>query len=589
MNLSHSTIARGARRKTSLRRYPHLTCGHVLIPICLSGIFYYVGLLFGMSHLKCENSKPLVPDPDLSLRGSDRLDEHELIDAIVAARIKASAYKQGKGKDYNSSSVPQFSETLSNFVHGMVKISQPDFLQAFDYGTPRPIVTPGSEEALIIYNTKESLPYLVPSLLQRGNSIKTLPVRNATANCDSLNVIYQNPNSKSSRCMAIVGNYESYHIQKWLRLGSVEVSSFTSVGRTTSSSGHTEFRSPSKENSQRHSQRIKQYLETSEHVLAVLKPIVESISIENTIIIMTVNSGQVDLLANFVCSAKRHKFDISNVLVFSTDPNAHKIVLGLGIASFYDDKNFLNLSHKAAQRYGDSSFSDMMYAKVLSVQLINALGYHVLFQDVDIVWYKHPLPFLQRNKSIQKHDLIFQDDGNRGPRFGPSSANSGFYFVRSNLRTQYLFISLLYSGDMIIESRSHQQVLIAKMNEHASLFGLRIKILNGEGFPCGFHYHRKKILMKEIVELKRAPYLFHMSWTENKVNKIFFFKQMGLWYMNENCLGNRLFDAFTYSVDKNVEKCCVMQPLVTCHFKDKPSIIPCKNSPPLDKGGKSFW
>lgn len=31
-----------------------------------------------------------------------------------------------------------------------------------------------------------------------------------------------------------------------------------------------------------------------------------------------------------------------------------------------------------------------MYAKVVSVQLINAMGFDVLFQDVDLVWYKNP-------------------------------------------------------------------------------------------------------------------------------------------------------------------------------------------------------
>jgi hypothetical protein len=35
-----------------------------------------------------------------------------------------------------------------------------------------------------------------------------------------------------------------------------------------------------------------------------------------------------------------------------------------------------------------------MYAKVVSVQLINALGHDVLFQDVDLVWYKNPREYI---------------------------------------------------------------------------------------------------------------------------------------------------------------------------------------------------
>ena len=42
------------------------------------------------------------------------------------------------------------------------------------------------------------------------------------------------------------------------------------------------------------------------------------------------------------------------------------------------------MPEKEAGRYGDQAFTQMMYAKVVTVQLINRLGYDVLFQDVDL-------------------------------------------------------------------------------------------------------------------------------------------------------------------------------------------------------------
>jgi hypothetical protein len=42
------------------------------------------------------------------------------------------------------------------------------------------------------------------------------------------------------------------------------------------------------------------------------------------------------------------------------------------------------MPEKEARRYGDQAFTQMMYAKVVTVQLINRLGYDVLFQDVDL-------------------------------------------------------------------------------------------------------------------------------------------------------------------------------------------------------------
>ena len=99
-----------------------------------------------------------------------------------------------------------------------------------------------------------------------------------------------------------------------------------------------------------------------------------------------------------------------------------------------------------------------MMAKVICVQLVNELGYDLLFQDVgepnylispsseiplanlyvimllnllhlDVVWYKNPLDYFN-SEHAQKFDVYFQDDGSRQERFAPYSANSGFYFVR---------------------------------------------------------------------------------------------------------------------------------------------------------------
>jgi len=81
----------------------------------------------------------------------------------------------------------------------------------------------------------------------------------------------------------------------------------------------------------------------------------------------------------------------------------------------------------------------MMFAKVVCVHLISLLGYDLLFQDVDVVWYKDPLPFFHNSTSpISDFDVLFQDDGAHSLRYAPFSANSGFYYARNNDRTRYL-------------------------------------------------------------------------------------------------------------------------------------------------------
>lgn len=54
------------------------------------------------------------------------------------------------------------------------------------------------------------------------------------------------------------------------------------------------------------------------------------------------------------------------------------------------------------------------------------LGYSVLFQDVDIVWYKNPVEFfLDDSGPMYQYDTIFQDDGSRALFYSPYSANTG--------------------------------------------------------------------------------------------------------------------------------------------------------------------
>uniref|UniRef100_A0A7S0C9L0 Nucleotide-diphospho-sugar transferase domain-containing protein n=1 Tax=Proboscia inermis TaxID=420281 RepID=A0A7S0C9L0_9STRA len=237
----------------------------------------------------------------------------------------------------------------------------------------------------------------------------------------------------------------------------------------------------------------------------------------------------------------------------------------------------------------------MMYAKVIPVQLINMLGYDVLFQDVDIIWYKDPLLlFHDESSPVAEFDMMFQDDGARSVRYAPYSANSGFYYVRHNAKTRYAFTSLLYSGDVIQATQSHQQALSYILTEHSSLFGLKVKVLNEKEYPGGFHYHGRnwKDFMREIGLGTRIPTLFHMSWTLNKDNKVLFMKQMGMWYLSNKCEAKKAEELF--KLDPSDEKdltapCCSAKPIISCHYSDKPSAVNCNDSPKIDKKGKPFW
>jgi hypothetical protein len=240
----------------------------------------------------------------------------------------------------------------------------------------------------------------------------------------------------------------------------------------------------------------------------------------------------------------------------------------------------------------------MMYAKVIAVQLINKLGYDCLFQDVDVVWYKDPLLFFHNKSSLlSEFDIIFQDDGARSLRYQPFCGNTGFYYVRYNSRTEYLLTSLLYAADLIMATRSHQQALSALLAEHASLYGLRVKTLDGGDLPGGYHFHKKADFMRGVLNGTKSPWIFHMSWTKNKENKLLFMRQMGLWHVQDKCIDSKALNYVSMNISSSEAKmvntfvtaCCSDVALISCHYRDKPSVINCNLSPPIDKNGKAFW
>jgi hypothetical protein len=68
--------------------------------------------------------------------------------------------------------------------------------------------------------------------------------------------------------------------------------------------------------------------------------------------------------------------------------------------------------------------------------------------------------------------------------------------------------SLLYAGDSIIKTHSHQQTLISILTEHNSLYGLSVKVLNTDEFPGGKQYHHEKDYMLKWMQGEVEPIMY---------------------------------------------------------------------------------
>jgi hypothetical protein len=196
------------------------------------------------------------------------------------------------------------------------------------------------------------------------------------------------------------------------------------------------------------------------------------------------------------------------------------------------------VSRKASADYLDRVFVDMMWYKCFATFVLLRRGVNVLFQDVDMVWFKNPFQYFRdyiskQNKTPQQQqqqppntrgisvstspssttsgiEAFFSDDGQRSMRYTPFFANSGFYYLLASPRSLYFAWSIMLSFDAIQRLGSHQNVVTARLLEGLSISHQHVKILPMEDFPNGILYHHNPAYMKQMRAKEVAPYIFHM-------------------------------------------------------------------------------
>lgn len=100
--------------------------------------------------------------------------------------------------------------------------------------------------------------------------------------------------------------------------------------------------------------------------------------------------------------------------------------------------------------------------------------------------------------------------------------------------------------------------------------------------------------MKDMIRKnKTEPLSFHMNWNKDKQQKRDLLEQMGDWYVTKRCIGERTAAMMLQGLPGQYlsKVCCYEKPFARCHFRDLPSVIPCRKSPEFNKGADkpSFW
>jgi len=240
---------------------------------------------------------------------------------------------------------------------------------------------------------------------------------------------------------------------------------------------------------------------------------------KNTILLLIVNSGQMSLFLNFICSCEKRNLAWKEfTFVFALDAKAKELLDRLGVASYHlDDTDIAS----AAKQFSDAQFSKVIFYKSAVTYDVLLLGVHVLFQDVDIVWQTSPIDYFH-DPSRAEVDIFFMKDGNS--KFQqPLYANSGFHFNRNNERTLQLWEETYLHAHT---ARVQQMVIQPLLMHHYFVNSLRLYILPVE-FANGNLWGTNP---KQVGKIPKNWIVLHASWTSNATHKIKKFEAMQEWY-----------------------------------------------------------
>jgi hypothetical protein len=199
---------------------------------------------------------------------------------------------------------------VGDLISGVALVDRDEFTSRFDTGVPLDPSMPGNDQVVILYSHDQAIP---------SATSNTSNVDDATQNCENLHVILTHP-SRKGQCVALVGQYESFHIQKFMRLPPERSDSSTKtekldmkyplrlVNRGAQSSGRKSQKVPTTEQTSKHWHSLVSYFSSLDSVLDQLRPIAQHVASHNqnnAVIVMVCNFGQSELLLN--CTYKYGK------------------------------------------------------------------------------------------------------------------------------------------------------------------------------------------------------------------------------------------------------------------------------------------
>eukprot|EP00475_Leptophrys_vorax_P015054 TRINITY_DN21388_c0_g1_i1.p1 TRINITY_DN21388_c0_g1~~TRINITY_DN21388_c0_g1_i1.p1 ORF type:complete len:593 (+),score=11.70 TRINITY_DN21388_c0_g1_i1:169-1779(+) len=150
--------------------------------------------------------------------------------------------------------------------------------------------------------------------------------------------------------------------------------------------------------------------------------------------LVAVTFGYAEMLMSFVCRLRGLGL-ADNLVVAALDEDLYRFAFTQGLAVYYEQ---VSLGLKGIDSkdcaFGSQCFRQFTKLKSRAVLRVLKAGYSVLWTDVDIVWFKDPLPDLM-SYGPDTFPIQSNEPNASLPGTGIRRINSGFYFARSDKKT----------------------------------------------------------------------------------------------------------------------------------------------------------
>ncbi|EPS69405.1 hypothetical protein M569_05360, partial [Genlisea aurea] len=255
-----------------------------------------------------------------------------------------------------------------------------------------------------------------------------------------------------------------------------------------------------------------------------------------TIVLGVAGYSYKDMLMSWACRLRR--LQVHNFLVCTLDEEAYEFAILQGLAVIKCPSPPTDVSFDDCH-FGTDCFRKVTKVKSRMVLRILKLGYNVVMSDVDVYWFKNPLPYLA---SFPPGVMAAQSDeyNSTGPINMPRRLNSGFYHAHSDGATVGALEKVVMHAAGArygSEQASFYDALCGEGGSYAVGWDgcaepetkLRVHFLDRELFPNGAFME-----LWERNDTRRACqemgcYVIHNNWIRSRYLKLQRQLKSGLW------------------------------------------------------------